>query len=118
VCLFGCGGNRDKGKRPVMGGIAADLADHVIVTDDNPRFEQADVIRSEVMAGVTKNDAENIGDRRVAIQHAVGMLKQGDVLVIAGKGHEQGQIIGDRVEHFDDVEEAATAILNIGLGEA
>ena len=118
VCLFGCGGNRDKGKRPVMGGIAADLADHVIVTDDNPRFEQADVIRAEIMAGVTGSDAENIGDRRAAIQHAVHMLKKGDVLVIAGKGHEQGQIIGNRVDPFDDVEEATTAILNIGLGEA
>lgn len=118
VCLFGCGGNRDKGKRPVMGNIAADLADHVIVTDDNPRFEQADVIRDEIMAGIKTNDAENIGDRRAAIRHAIGMLKDGDVLVIAGKGHEQGQIIGNRVDPFDDVEEATTAILNIGLGEA
>jgi UDP-N-acetylmuramoyl-L-alanyl-D-glutamate--2,6-diaminopimelate ligase len=108
-CLFGCGGDRDPGKRPLMGRIAATQADVAIVTDDNPRSEDAAKIRAAIMAG-TEGKAQEIGDRRKAIIEAVGMLGPGDVLVIAGKGHEQGQIIGDRVEPFDDVAEATNAI--------
>lgn len=112
-CLFGCGGDRDPGKRPIMGRIAAEQADVAIVTDDNPRTEDAAKIRAAVMAG-TNGKAREIGDRRKAIHEVVSMLDEGDVLVIAGKGHEQGQIIGDRVEPFDDVAEAAHAIAHSG----
>lgn len=114
-CLLGCGGNRDAGKRPIMGRIASGLSDIVVVTDDNPRHEDPAFIRASVMEGAP--DAREIPGRRAAIVWAVSQLKEGDVLVIAGKGHEQGQIIGDRVEPFDDVEEARRAIdiLNMKL---
>lgn len=100
--VFGCGGDRDKGKRPLMGKAAAELADVVIVTDDNPRHEDAAAIRKAVMAGCP--DATEIGDRRAAIRAAIAGLSAGDVLVIAGKGHEDTQIIGDDKQHFDDAE--------------
>lgn len=109
LCLMGCGGDRDKGKRPVMGKISCDLADHVIVTDDNPRSEDPAQIRADVLAGC-HGDYEETGGRREAIRHAVKMLKAGDVLIIAGKGHEQGQIFKDHTEPFDDVSEAKQAI--------
>ncbi len=102
VCVFGCGGDRDRGKRPLMGGIAEKLADRAIVTDDNPRSEDPAVIRAEVLAGMGKGAIE-IGDRRAAIFEAVAGLKTGDVLVVAGKGHEQGQIVAGTVLPFDDV---------------
>src|SRR5204863_7051978 len=89
--VFGCGGDRDKGKRPLMGAIAARLADDVIVTDDNPRSEDASVIRSEILAAAP--GAREIGDRAQAIRAAVADLKTGDVLVVAGKGHETGQYV-------------------------
>lgn len=109
ICLFGCGGDRDPGKRPLMGQIAANDADLVIVTDDNPRSEDAAKIREAVAAGAGP-DARMIAGRRAAIECAIEDLKEGDVLVLAGKGHEQGQIFADRVEPFDDVEEARQAI--------
>lgn len=106
--VFGCGGDRDPGKRPLMGAIAAKLADSVIVTDDNPRSENPKRIRQEVLAAAP--NATDIGDRRQAIETAISKLKTGDVLVIAGKGHEQGQII-DRVTHpFDDANEVRQAL--------
>ena len=108
VCVFGCGGNRDPGKRAMMGEIAGALADKVIVTDDNPRYEDAADIRSQIMAAVPS--ATEIGDRGEAIQKAVQELAEGDVLVVAGKGHEQGQIIDEAVHDFDDVEEVKKAI--------
>lgn len=108
VCLFGCGGNRDTGKRPVMGRIASDLADKVIVTDDNPRTENPALIRQDILKAAP--DAEEIEGRRKAICAAVAELEEGDVLVIAGKGHEQGQIFADRTEPFDDCEEAEKAM--------
>lgn len=108
VCLVGCGGDRDAGKRPVMGRIAAGLSDLVIITDDNPRSENPADIRAAMMEGAP--DAQEIGDRRKAIEYAMEELEEGDVLVIAGKGHEQGQIIGDRVEPFDDVKVAKETI--------
>lgn len=106
--VFGCGGDRDRGKRPVMGELAYRLADRVIVTDDNPRTEAAAAIRREVMAGCP--EAEEIGDRAAAIRAAVRDLAQGDVLVIAGKGHEQGQTVGTEVRPFDDADEARAAL--------
>lgn len=108
VCVFGCGGNRDVGKRPIMGKIAGELADVVIVTDDNPRYEDASEIRKQIMEAVPS--ATEIADRSEAIHTAVKNLNEGDVLVVAGKGHEQGQIIGETVHIFDDVEEVKKAI--------
>jgi UDP-N-acetylmuramyl-tripeptide synthetase len=109
LCLFGCGGDRDPGKRPIMGQIAARDADVVIVTDDNPRSEDPAKIRAAVMRGAG-GKAQEIGGRREAIRKAVGELRHGDVLVLAGKGHERGQIFADHVEPFDDFEEAVNAI--------
>jgi len=104
--VFGCGGDRDPGKRPLMGEIAARLADHVVVTDDNPRSEDPGAIRRAVLAGCAHADADaeiaEIGDRAEAIEAAVDGLAPGDVLVVAGKGHEQGQIVGDTIRPFDD----------------
>jgi len=108
VVVFGCGGDRDKGKRPMMGRIAADLADRVIVTDDNPRTEDAATIRQEVLAACP--GALNIGDRTEAIRQAVAGLAAGDLLVVAGKGHERGQIVGTTVLPFDDVDVARRAV--------
>ncbi|HEY0052735.1 MAG TPA: UDP-N-acetylmuramoyl-L-alanyl-D-glutamate--2,6-diaminopimelate ligase [Caulobacteraceae bacterium] len=108
VTVFGCGGDRDAGKRPIMGAIAAEKADLVIVTDDNPRSEDPAAIRAEVKAGAP--DLIEIGDRREAIGQAVASLGEGDVLVVAGKGHEQGQIVGETVYPFDDAAEVARAL--------
>jgi UDP-N-acetylmuramoyl-L-alanyl-D-glutamate--2,6-diaminopimelate ligase len=101
VAVFGCGGDRDPGKRPIMGRIAAELADLAIVTDDNPRSEDPAVIRAAVLAGMGAN-ARNIGDRAQAIRTAIHELRQGDALLIAGKGHEQGQTVAGVVHPFDD----------------
>jgi UDP-N-acetylmuramoyl-L-alanyl-D-glutamate--2,6-diaminopimelate ligase len=108
VVVFGAGGDRDRGKRPLMGAIAAEKADRVIVTDDNPRSEDPAAIRASIMA--TARGASEIGDRRAAIHRAIADLQSGDVLLIAGKGHETGQIIGDRVIEFSDHEAVATAL--------
>ncbi len=108
VCVFGCGGNRDKGKRAMMGKIATDLSDVTIVTDDNPRDENAASIRAQIME--TATGALEVADRSKAINQAVQDLEEGDILVVAGKGHEQGQIIGDEVHPFDDVEEVKKSI--------
>jgi UDP-N-acetylmuramoyl-L-alanyl-D-glutamate--2,6-diaminopimelate ligase len=106
--VFGCGGDRDAGKRPVMGRIAAEAADATIVTDDNPRGEDAAAIRREILEGAPINAAlTEIGDRGEAIAQAIAGLQPGDVLVVAGKGHERGQIVGDTVLPFDDREEVA-----------
>ncbi|NDA46500.1 MAG: UDP-N-acetylmuramoyl-L-alanyl-D-glutamate--2,6-diaminopimelate ligase [Alphaproteobacteria bacterium] len=107
LIVFGCGGDRDQGKRALMGQIAAREADCVIVTDDNPRHENAQTIRAAVLAGAhahEKGSAEiiEIADRRQAIIHAIAQMHSGDVLVIAGKGHETGQIIGDQTFPFSD----------------
>ena len=108
IVVFGAGGDRDRGKRPLMGEIAGRLADVAIVTDDNPRSEIPAGIRAEVRQGCP--DALEIGDRREAIRHAVAMMRDGDVVVIAGKGHEQGQIVGGVTHPFDDVTEATEAL--------
>jgi UDP-N-acetylmuramoyl-L-alanyl-D-glutamate--2,6-diaminopimelate ligase len=106
--VFGCGGNRDKGKRPVMGAIAAKLADDVIVTDDNPRLEQPSAIRAEILNGC--RGALEVDDRAKAIQIALERLQPGDTLLIAGKGHEQGQIVGTEVRPFDDADVVRRAL--------
>jgi len=108
IVVFGAGGDRDRGKRPMMGAVAADLADIAIVADDNPRSEAPEAIRAEIMAG--NPGLRDIGDRRAAIAAAAAMLEDGDILVIAGKGHEQGQTIGGVVHPFDDVAEARHAL--------
>jgi UDP-N-acetylmuramoyl-L-alanyl-D-glutamate--2,6-diaminopimelate ligase len=108
VVVFGAGGDRDRGKRPLMGAVAVAKADQVIVTDDNPRSENPAAIRADIMAAAA--GAVEIGDRREAIRFAVAALRAGDVLLIAGKGHETGQIIGDRVVPFSDHEAVAAAL--------
>jgi UDP-N-acetylmuramoyl-L-alanyl-D-glutamate--2,6-diaminopimelate ligase len=108
IVTFGAGGDRDRGKRPLMGAVAAAKADRVVVTDDNPRSEDAAAIRAAILAAAP--GAGEIGDRREAIRAAIAELNSGDVLLIAGKGHETGQIIGDRIVPFSDHEAVAAAL--------
>lgn len=108
--LFGCGGDRDKGKRPLMGEIAARLADEVVLTSDNPRSENAERILDDIERGVGEVPHKRIADRRVAIEQAILGASDDDVIVIAGKGHETYQVMGERVVHFDDREEAELAL--------
>jgi UDP-N-acetylmuramoyl-L-alanyl-D-glutamate--2,6-diaminopimelate ligase len=108
ICVFGCGGDRDKGKRPLMGKIAAEKADVTIVTDDNPRTEKPEVIRREILEGA--KGAREIADRAEAIRAAVAMMGKGDVVLVAGKGHETGQIVGNTILPFSDTEELAGAL--------
>jgi UDP-N-acetylmuramoyl-L-alanyl-D-glutamate--2,6-diaminopimelate ligase len=108
ILVFGCGGDRDAGKRPIMGSIAARAADVAIVTDDNPRSEDPASVRAQILAAAP--GALEIGDRAEAIRAGVAMLSQGDALMIAGKGHEIGQIVGDRTLPFSDAEEARAAL--------
>ncbi len=112
IVVFGAGGDRDKAKRPLMGRAAADYADIAIVTDDNPRSEDPAIIRAEVLAGARRGVGEvsEVADRAEAILRAVDALGAGDTLLIAGKGHETGQIVGDAVLPFDDVEQASVAV--------
>ena len=108
VVVFGCGGDRDQGKRPMMGAIAARMADRVVVTDDNPRSESPAAIRAAILHAAP--GAIEIGDRREAISASIAGLRPGDVLLIAGKGHETGQIIGKQVLPFSDHEAVAAAL--------
>ena len=108
VVVFGCGGDRDAGKRPQMGAIATRLADRVIVTDDNPRSEKPETIRQAILAA--SPEASEIGDRRAAIFAAAAELQPGDLLVVAGKGHEQGQVVAGTTLPFDDVTVAREAV--------
>jgi UDP-N-acetylmuramoyl-L-alanyl-D-glutamate--2,6-diaminopimelate ligase len=112
--IIGCGGDRDRGKRPLMGRIAVTLADQAIITDDNPRSEDPAAIRQEMLAEAP--GAQEIGDRAAAIAAAVADLSAGDVLVIAGKGHETGQIVGAKVLPFDDRVVARAAIAKLAGG--
>ena len=112
IVVFGAGGDRDPGKRPMMGAAAAEHADLTIVTDDNPRSEDPAAIRQAILAavpGATESD-----DRGLAIRDAVDRLEAGDLLLIAGKGHETGQTVGNRVLPFDDCEAARAAIAALG----
>lgn len=108
VVIFGAGGDRDAGKRPIMGAIAAENADDVIVTDDNPRSENPETIRAAILAAA--KGARDIGDRAEAIRAGIEALQPGDALLIAGKGHETGQIVGDKVLPFSDHEAVAAAL--------
>ena len=110
--IFGCGGDRDKGKRPLMGEVAAKFADVVILTDDNPRSEDAAAIRKQALVGAP--GAREIADRAEAIRAGISALKSGDVLVIAGKGHETAQIVGNEIRPFSDRDEAVKAALSFG----
>ncbi len=118
--VFGCGGDRDPGKRPLMGGVACRLADRVVLTDDNPRSEDPLRILEEIRAGCV--DARGTGapqvqpDRRLAITDALGRARPGDVVLIAGKGHETGQVFGSRTEPFDDREVAREVLVALGHG--
>ncbi len=112
IVVFGCGGDRDTGKRPIMGEIASRLADVAIVTDDNPRSEDPEAIRAAIMAAAP--GAREIGDRHEAIRSAVAMLEEGDTLIVAGKGHETGQEIAGKKHHFSDHEEVRAALAERG----
>jgi len=116
--VFGCGGDRDRGKRPLMGGIAARLADHVWVTSDNPRTEAPEAIIAEIVAGIPSLAGrapkhETIADRATAIRRAIVWARAGDVIVIAGKGHETYQIVGSTILAFDDREVARTVLTEV-----
>lgn len=111
ICVFGCGGDRDRTKRPLMGKIAAELADVAVVTSDNPRTEDPDRILKDVLEGIpTQKEPMVIGDRATAIKQAIAKAKPGDGVLIAGKGHEDYQILGTEKIHFDDREEAREAL--------
>ncbi len=120
IVVFGCGGDRDRGKRPLMGEAAVSLADLVFITSDNPRSEDPLAIIAEIERGARKAAGggryEVIADRRAAIRAAIDAAGDGDVVVVAGKGHERGQILSDRVIPFDDVEEARKALRERGAG--
>jgi UDP-N-acetylmuramoyl-L-alanyl-D-glutamate--2,6-diaminopimelate ligase len=118
ICVFGCGGDRDPSKRPKMGRAATEIADWTIITSDNPRSEDPADIIADMMVGAEEGKYEIVADRREAIGRAVGMAGEGDVVVIAGKGHEDYQILGERTIHFDDREEAAEAVRRRAEGKA
>ena len=111
ICVFGCGGDRDRTKRPQMGAIAAQLADELVVTSDNPRTEDPQQILDDVVAGIpAESSCVVVADRAAAIAQAISQAKAGDLVLIAGKGHEDYQILGTTKVHFDDREEAAKAL--------
>jgi len=114
ICVFGCGGNRDKEKRSIMGRIAGKHSDFCIITSDNPRFEEPEAITEEIEKGMTETNCEYIVevDRREAIKKAVEMYAEGDLIVIAGKGHEKYQLISGKKLPFDD-ESVVKEIINM-----
>ena len=115
ICVFGCGGDRDRTKRPVMGKIACEICDRVFITSDNPRTEDPSDILSQIEKGVlNKNNYSIIEQREDAIRRSLASAGEGDTVLIAGKGHEDHQIIGGRVIHFDDKEVARAALKDIG----
>lgn len=115
ICVFGCGGDRDRGKRPKMGKISAAIANHSVITSDNPRTENRDRILNDILAGVSDSTSYDlIPDRREAISRAIRLAKAGDLVAIAGKGHEDYQILGDKTIHFDDREVAAECLEHYG----
>ena len=111
ICVFGCGGDRDRSKRPQMGAIAARLADKAVVTSDNPRTEDPQRILDDILTGIPAEVAPVVEvDRRIAIETAIRQAAPGDTVLIAGKGHEDYQILGTEKVHFDDREEARSAL--------
>jgi UDP-N-acetylmuramoyl-L-alanyl-D-glutamate--2,6-diaminopimelate ligase len=118
ICAFGCGGDRDKGKRPLMGAVVASLADYAIVTSDNPRSEDPIAIIDAIVEGVLAERSAGpdriLPDRREAIAAAIAEARRGDVVVIAGKGHETGQEFADKTIPFDDKDEARQALAAAG----
>ncbi|MDH5601258.1 MAG: UDP-N-acetylmuramoyl-L-alanyl-D-glutamate--2,6-diaminopimelate ligase [Gammaproteobacteria bacterium] len=105
-CVFGCGGDRDKGKRPLMGAVAEENADYIVLTNDNPRYENPDMIIDDIKAGISSNTNVSVEqDRQAAIHFAIKQAKAGDVVLIAGKGHENYQLVGEEKYPFDDAEE-------------
>ena len=113
ITVFGCGGDRDRGKRAVMGRISSEISDYTIITSDNPRTEDPEFITGEIAEGIDDRGADRyeiVQDRREAIERAIEMAEDHDIVVIAGKGHETYQIFRDRTIHFDDVEKAVNAI--------
>jgi UDP-N-acetylmuramoyl-L-alanyl-D-glutamate--2,6-diaminopimelate ligase len=117
TAVFGCGGDRDRSKRPLMGQVASQLADRVIVTTDNPRSEDPDVIAAEVVAGA-EGPVEVVADRSAAIRAALVGIGPDDVVLVAGKGHEQGQVFASRTVPFDDRDEVRSAIAELSGGAA
>jgi UDP-N-acetylmuramoyl-L-alanyl-D-glutamate--2,6-diaminopimelate ligase len=117
ITVFGCGGDRDRAKRPIMGQVAASLSDLVIVTSDNPRSEDPLQVINDVMVGVRRTDTRVIvePDRAVAIRRAVEEARAGDFILLAGKGHETYQIFKDRTIHFDDREVAREVLQSFGF---
>ncbi|MES2355791.1 MAG: UDP-N-acetylmuramoyl-L-alanyl-D-glutamate--2,6-diaminopimelate ligase [Pseudomonadota bacterium] len=116
ICVFGCGGDRDRGKRPQMGAVAAELSDVVIVTSDNPRSESADAIIDDILAGVTSQNMNVMEDREHAIQQAISMARPGDVVLVAGKGHETYQEVHGVRRPFSDLDVAGAALKIKGGG--
>ena len=112
ITVFGCGGNRSKTRRFEMGEVSGNLSDHTIITSDNPRNEEPDAIIGDIITGISKTNGkyEIESDRSKAIKLAVSMAQEGDTVLIAGKGHEDYQIFSDRTIHFDDREQAETAV--------
>ena len=113
ISVFGCGGDRDHSKRPIMGQIAAELSDVVIITSDNPRTENPEKILNEIESGIGNKNHERIVDRRLAIFKAIELAEAGDVVLILGKGHETYQILNTGTIHFDDREVAHEAITEV-----
>jgi UDP-N-acetylmuramoyl-L-alanyl-D-glutamate--2,6-diaminopimelate ligase len=114
ICVFGCGGDRDRTKRPLMGKIAAELADLAIVTSDNPRTEAPERILEDIIAGIPPEiTVQVISDRALAIDTAIQAAQPGDGVIIAGKGHEDYQILGTEKIHFDDREQARAALMKV-----
>lgn len=112
-CILGCGGDRDPFKRPLMGKVASKLADHVIITDDNPRDENPQLIRSDIIVGITSSNYKEISDRKNAIKETLKIMNYNDILLITGKGHENAQIYGDLKVPFSDIEVTKQSLLEL-----
>jgi UDP-N-acetylmuramoyl-L-alanyl-D-glutamate--2,6-diaminopimelate ligase len=115
ITLFGCGGDRDRTKRPRMGGVAAQYSDYVVLTSDNPRSEDPLAIMNDAMVGIGRHDTPHFAepDREKAIRHAIQQAQSGDIVILAGKGHETYQILGSKTIHFDDREVARQVLRGV-----
>ena len=116
IALFGCGGDRDRTKRPIMGQVAAELSDFVVLTSDNPRSEDPIDIMNDALVGIRRKDTPHLvePDRAVAIKRAIEEARDGDIVLLAGKGHETYQVLKDRTIPFDDREVAREVLRNFG----